>query len=416
MAITDLEIRMIIKTLAAKGVPKRAIARQLDLNEGTVRYHLARLAAGARDGRAEQPRRAGAVAEAIAHWMAHHGQANVAALHAWLVAEHDYPGSLRSVQRFVADRYPPPPRRARRRVETPPGAQAQVDWAQFPRMVIAGELVTLHAFHLVLSHSRFGAVVWMPAEDSLCWLAAHNAAFERVGGIPAVLRVDNTKTAVVRGAGHWGQLNDSYRRYATTVRFHVDPCAPYSPEHKGKVERAVRTHRGIDLTRRPWDSMQELQAATDDAVQARARHRRCPATGGSVFDAWQAERAALAPLPILPAPFDEVATRRVSRDGLVAFEGRQYSVPFAYLERQVEVRGGAGCVQVLADQQVIAQHPRHTERRLLIEPAHYEGPDTARVRAPTPLGRMGRRLQELAAMPVQQRPLDLYAALAEVAR
>ena len=33
-----------------------------------------------------------------------------------------------------------------------------------------------------------------------------------------------------------------------------------------------------------------------------------------------------------------------------------------------------------------------------------------------PLGRMGRRLQEIAALPVEQRPLDLYAALAEVAR
>ncbi|GAO23852.1 putative transposase catalytic subunit [Alicycliphilus sp. B1] len=416
MAITDLEIRMTIKTLAAKGVPKRAIARQLDLSEGTVRYHLARQAAGARDGRADQPRRAGVAADAIAHWMAHHDRANLAALHAWLVAEHAYTGSLRSVQRFVADRYPPPPVRARRRVETPPGAQAQVDWAQFPRMVVGGELVALHAFHLVLSHSRFGAVVWMPAEDSLCWLAAHNAAFERVGGIPAVLRVDNTKTAVVRGAGSWGQLNDSYRRYATTVRFHVDPCAPYSPEHKGKVERAVRTHRGIDLARQAWDSVEELQAATDEAVQDSARRRRCPATGGSVFDAWQAERAALAPLPILPVPFDEVATRRVGRDGLVAFEGRQYSVPFAYLGQTVEVRGGVGCVQVLADQQIIARHPRHTDHRLLIDPTHYEGPATDTVQPPTPLGRMGRRLQELAAMPVQQRPIDLYAALAEVAR
>ena len=416
MAITDLEIRMTIKTLAAKGVPKRAIARQLDLSEGTVRYHLARQAAGARDGRADQPRRAGVAADAIAHWMAHHDRANLAALHAWLVAEHAYTGSLRSVQRFVADRYPPPPVRARRRVETPPGAQAQVDWAQFPRMVVGGELVALHAFHLVLSHSRFGAVVWMPAEDSLCWLAAHNAAFERVGGIPAVLRVDNTKTAVVRGAGSWGQLNDSYRRYATTVRFHVDPCAPYSPEHKGKVERAVRTHRGIDLARQAWDSVEELQAATDEAVQDSARRRRCPATGGSVFDAWQAERAALAPLPILPVPFDEVATRRVGRDGLVAFEGRQYSVPFAYLGQTVEVRGGVGCVQVLADQQIIARHPRHTDHRLLIDPTHYEGTATDTVQPPTPLGRMGRRLQELAAMPVQQRPIDLYAALAEVAR
>lgn len=407
---------MTIKTLAAKGLPNRAIARQLALSEGTVRYHRARMAAGATDGRASQPRRALVATDAIAHWMAQHDRANLAALHAWLTDEHGYTGSLRSVQRFVADRYPPPPRRARRRVETPPGAQAQVDWAQFPRMVVAGQRVGLHAFHLVLSHSRFGAVVWMPAEDSLCWLAAHNAAFERVGGIPAVLRVDNTKTAVVRGAGAWGQLNDSYRRYATTVRFHVDACAPYSPEHKGKVERAVRSHRGLDPTTQAWDNLAQLQAATDAAVLDSARRRRCPATGGSVFDAWQAERAVLAPLPILPVPFDNVATRRVGRDGLVAFEGRQYSVPFAFLDQQVEVRGGAGQVQVLADLQVIAQHPRHTERRVLLDPAHYDGPGTATVQAPTPLGRMGRRLQELAAMPVQHRPLDLYAALAEVAR
>ena len=416
MAITDLEIRMTIKTLAAKGLPKRAIARQLDLSEGTVRYHLARQATNASDGRANQPRRAAAVADAIDHWMARHDRTNLAALHVWLAAEHDYQGSLRSVQRFVADRYPPPPRRARRRFETPPGAQAQVDWAQFPRMIVAGQSQTLHAFHLVLSHSRFGAVVWMPAQDSLCWLAAHNGAFERIAGIPAVLRVDNTKTAVVRGAGAWGRLNESYRRYATTVRFHVDPCTPYSPEHKGKVERAVRTHRGVDLARQAWDSVDELQAATDEALLEAARRRRCPATGTSVLDAWQAERSALAPVPRLPVPFDHVATRRVGRDGLVAFEGRQYSVPFAWLGRTVEVRGGAGTVQVLADHQVLAEHPRHTDRRLLIDPAHYEGPGTTTVQAPTPLGRLGRKLQELDAMPVEHRPLDLYAALAEVAR
>jgi len=33
-----------------------------------------------------------------------------------------------------------------------------------------------------------------------------------------------------------------------------------------------------------------------------------------------------------------------------------------------------------------------------------------------PLGRMGRRLQEIAAAKVQHRSLDLYARLAEVAR
>ncbi|MBK7250688.1 MAG: IS21 family transposase [Gammaproteobacteria bacterium] len=257
---------------------------------------------------------------------------NVAALHDWLVAEHGYPGSLRSVQRFVGDVYPRPPRRARRRVETPPGAQAQVDWAQFPGLIVAGREQTLHAFHMVLSHSRFDAIVWMTSEDQLSWLSGHNGAFTRLGGIPAVVRVDNTKTAVVHGAGAWGELNASYRAYARAVRFHIDPCAPYSPEHKGKVERAVRTQRfGPVPAERAWDSVEELQVRTDAEVEHSARRRRCPATGTSVWEAWHAERERLAPLPILPVPFDHVATRRVAGDALVAFEGHQYSVPFANL-------------------------------------------------------------------------------------
>ena len=45
-----------------------------------------------------------------------------------------------------------------------------------------------------------------------------------------------------------------------------------------------------------------------------------------------------------------------------------------------------------------------------------QGPGDERVTPPVPLGAMGQRLQEILAMPVEQRPVDLYAALAEVAR
>jgi len=64
----------------------------------------------------------------------------------------------------------------------------------------------------------------------------------------------------------------------------------------------------------------------------------------------------------------------------------------------------------------MATHPRHTEERIVIDARHYEGPASEDVLPPAPLGRMGRRLAELAALAPEQRPLDLYAALAEVAR
>jgi len=125
----------------------------------------------------------------------------------------------------------------------------------------------------------------------------------------------------------------------------------------------------------------------------------------------------LTPLPDpLFEPFDLVATRKVSLDSLVAFESHHYSVPFPFTGRHVEIHGCAESVEVLHETQIIAVHPRHTKEPLVIDPRHYEGCSTERVQAPMPLGRLGRRMLELAAEPVAHRSIDYYAALAEVAR
>lgn len=121
-----------MKVLAEKGQSRREIARVLGLDESTVRYHLKRMAEGAVDGRSRQRQGAEAWAAEIAEYLKYRkgGALNLAALHAWLREEHGYRGSLRSLQRYYRRRYPTPRKRARRRVETPPGAQAQVDWAE----------------------------------------------------------------------------------------------------------------------------------------------------------------------------------------------------------------------------------------------------------------------------------------------
>lgn len=420
MSKLDLEARMTIKTLARQRVAQREIARMLGISEGTVRYQIRRMAAGAVDGRSAQPMRAESVAEAIAHW---HEQTagvalNLASLHDWLVSEHGYRGSLRSVQRYWQRRFSAPALRARRRVETPPGAQAQADWAHFPGVIVGGERVDLLAFKMVLSHSRRDAVVWSRGKDQLAWLDRHTEAFRRLGGVSATVRVDNEKTAVVRGAGAWGEINAAYRRYARVMHFHVDACPPRSPGHKGKVERRVRDQRlCADPGAMCWRDIGELQAWSDEHCERSARRRLCPVTGESVWETWQSERRLLTPLPeTLPEPFDVVHTRRVGMDALVSFEGRQYSVPFAHVGRCVEVRGCANTVQVLAANRIVAIHPRRSTARLLIDPAHYDGPPTERVMPPPPLGKMGQLLREIAAEPVVHRSIDLYAQLLEVAR
>jgi hypothetical protein len=322
------------------------------------------------------------------------------------------------VQRFVADRYGAPARRSRRRVETPAGAQAQLDWAIFPQVSLGGERVDLSALLLNLSYSRYSVMWWSRRRDQLSWIAGHNALLSRLGGVPAVIRIDNDTAAVARGAGPWGIVCEPYRRYALTVRFHIDLCMPREPRAKGKVERRIKAHRQrVDPMRQHWRDLAELQGYTDETLVADADRRICPITGTTVAAAFAHERPLLGPLPsVLPEPFDTVATRTVADDALISFEGRQYSVPFWLAGQRVEVRGVAGRVQVLHDTSIVAVHARHSAARLLIDPGHYDGPSTERVLAPPPLGRMGQRLQELANLPVQHRSVDLYAFLAEAAR
>ena len=84
-------------------------------------------------------------------------------------------------------------------------AQAQVDWAHFNATMVGGEARDLVAFKMVLSHSRREAIVWSESKAMLAWLGCHTAAFRRLGGVPATVRIDNEKTGIAKGAGRLGR-------------------------------------------------------------------------------------------------------------------------------------------------------------------------------------------------------------------
>ena len=409
-----------MSVLFEQGHSQSAVARLLAVSEGTVRYHRKRMKGAVVDGRSKQVPKAAAFSDGIETWRSQQagGRINLALLHDWLSREHGYTGSLKSVQRYWKRTYPAPKIRARRRVETPPGAQAQVDWVEFPGVTLGREEVDLVALIVTLSWSRKRAVVWARGKDMLSWQSCQIGCLQRLGGVPAVLRIDNVKTAIATGGGSWGKINEVYRRFATQLRFHVDACQPRHPQGKGKVERHAQDLRVVvDPRNEHFGDLATLQAATDIRLEDRFRALTCPVTGTSIADAWEQERRLLTPLPAaMPEPFDVVVYRPVGVDCMVSFEGRRYSVPFRFVGQQVEVRGLAGRVQVFKDASVVADHARSTAELLLRDEAHYEGENTDRVLAPMPLGRMGRRMQEIAASGVQHRSLDLYARLAEVAR
>jgi transposase len=408
--------------LVEKGESKVSVARRLGVSEGTVRYHLKRELEGAGDGRKGKPMKAEGVAEMVKAFMDRTAGRpkgrNLRVLYEELV-EAGYEGSYRSVVRYVGKHYGPGPVRPFRRVETPPGVQGQADWHE-DRVFLEdhGGEVQVHAFDMKLSHSRGRAVVWSLSEKQAAFLGCHNGAFKRLGGIPAAVRIDNLKAAVAAGGGPTAVLTEGYKAYAREMGFLVDPCRVRSPRDKGKVEREVRAQRGdLDLKGRRFRDLAHLQAWTDRKVVARMQRLLCPVTGRSVWESLLQERALLRPLPDrLPEIFDACVVQAVSRDCLVRFEGRQYSVPFVHAMERVEVRGYDGQVRIYAQGREVAVHPRGTESRLLINPEHYEGAGTGRVIPPVPLGKMGRAMQALWRSPVQVHAIEAYARLCEVER
>ena len=128
---------------------------------------------------------------------------------------------------------------------------------------------------MVLFYSRKYILILCQRMGRLAWHHAHNEAFRRLGGIPAVLRIVNLKTGIVQGAGPWGQINPAYRRYAACVGFHIDACMPGCPEDKGEVESKVgAVRRRLRRPTRRWRRCRATATSTWRAGTGGASARR----------------------------------------------------------------------------------------------------------------------------------------------
>jgi transposase len=405
--------------LLESGQSIRATAAGLGVAESTLRYRLRRRSQEAVDGRGRQPESCAPYEGVIQSWITQQQQdpgrrESIQSLYALLLLGYGFTGSYKSLWRYVRKRQPPPPLRPHRRVETRPGGQAQLDWGLL-RVYVAelGGWGPVSAFHMSLSHSRMWSVQWSRDQGLLSWIGCHNRGFQFLGGIPWSVRIDNLKTAVVKGSSSWGLLHPAYRSYAGQLGFVVDPCRVRQASDKGKVERRIQDVRGHLIgPEERFDTLSSLQQESDRRIRERAERLRCPVTGLSVAQSWVAEQGFLYPLPqTLPTPFDVQVCRTVGRDCLIHFENRQYAVPFAFVGRVVEVRGCAQTVEIYSDHQHLISYPRHTQSRLLIDQACYEGVATPTVTPPTPLGRLGQQLVLPHSWQAPRRSLDAYATL-----
>lgn len=289
----------------------------------------------------------------------------IAAIHGRLKEQGFTHGDM-TVYRFVRALEPKTPEVVVR-VETPPGAEAQVDFGDAGCQLDpqTGKLRRAWVFVMTLSYSRhqYAELVFDQSIDT--WIRLHRHAFEFFQGVPERVVPDNLKAAVVKACFDDPQIQTTYRECAEHYGFRIAPCKVRTPEHKGKVEQG-----GVHYVKRNFLGGREPAALPDANAALR---KWCLETAGQRVHGTtreqpltrftEVEQARLRPVPEIPYDLARWKVAKVHRDGHVTFENAYYSTPCDLVGQQVYVRGGSCEVRIYTlEHRLVTTHPRATRQ------------------------------------------------------
>jgi transposase len=206
-----------------------------------------------------------------------------------------YGGGITQLRDYVARVRPKAEPEPVVRFETPPGVQAQVDFAtvRFP-------WGRRYALLVVLGYSRLLWVGFYPRQTMAAVVDGLETAFTAFGGVPREVLFDQMRAVVVEDRRpEGGRLleNAEFLRVAAHWGFRIRACRPYRAQTKGKVERPVSYVRRNFLYGRDFLGDADLAAQTQAWLDGTANVRLHGTTREAPRVRFERdERAALLPL------------------------------------------------------------------------------------------------------------------------
>jgi len=288
-----------------------------------------------------------------------------------------YKGSYGPVQRFVKNwkrqsSHRPSTTQAFIPLAFPAGETCQFDWSH-EHVILDGVLQVIKVAHFRLAYSRRMFLAAYPRETQEMVLDAHIKAFTYFDGVPKRIIYDNLKTVVdTIFAGKERQFNRRFLTLANHYLFEPVACTPASGWEKGQVENQVGNVREWLFTPTPrFKDFAELNAWLALRCEELAERKHPEQVERTIADCFAEEKPLLIPVK---AVFDGYVekTLRVSSTCLVKVNRNRYSVPAEWANRVVSVRITADRLRIVAENQIVAEHPRCYGRgQLICDPWHY---------------------------------------------
>ena len=285
--------------------------------------------------------------------------------------------SIRTFRRYLRERIPggvDPDQGTVRKEVTPPGEVAEIDYGRLGPWFdpLSQRRRVVNGFLMTLAFSRHVFVDPVLICDERSWVASHVAAFEFFGAVPAVLRIDNLKTGVLRPDLYDPKLNRAYAEMAEHYGVLIDPCRAGKPKDKPRVERTVPYARDSYWRGRDFRGQVEMRegARQWSCGTAGARpHRTLP---GSVLEVFQSvERPAMRPLPEEPFEIAHWAKAKLHPDCQLQVGGRFFTAPHRHVGKQLDVCIGERVARIYDGGELVKTHLLRRGERRYVDPADY---------------------------------------------
>jgi transposase len=246
-----------------------------------------------------------------------------------------------------------------------PGEQIEVDWAGDPAYIIdpdTGEVIPAWLFVGVMSYSQYPYVEAFINEKQKAWITAHVHMYEYFGGVTRILVPDNCKTAVIHNKDWYNQqVNAVYHEMAEHYNTAIIPARVRAPKDKPNAEGSVgviSTWITAALRNEQFFSLAELNAAIRRKLEEFS-HRPFQKKEGSRYELFHDEELPLlAKLPTTPYELAEWKTATAQFNYHISVEGMQYSIPYEYIKRKVDIRVTDTTIEIFYNHNRIASHRR----------------------------------------------------------
>lgn len=255
-------------------------------------------------------------------------------------------------------------KRATMHIPRKPGEQIEVDWAGQTAAIVndeTGEIIPAYVFVSALAYSQYAYVEAFLAQNQECWIAAHVNMYRFFGGASKLLVPDNLKTGVERADWYNPTINKTYHEMAEHYDTAVVPARVRKPKDKPSAEGTVgniSTWILAAIRNQKFFSLEALNQAIRDKLDEFNRKPFQKKEGSRLSVFLEQEKPYL--LPLAKTPF-ELATWKIATVQLnyhIAVDKMNYSVPYEYIKRKVEVRITRQVIEVFFNHHRVCSHPK----------------------------------------------------------